>query len=590
MNDFGPLAPLVGLVGSIAAAGLAIGFSWRGRAKWEPSEQDIANGPQRVGGLGSAVLVALLFVLTRSNTSIGLLPGLAFGAFVVSLVALLVYGIITSTQTYKDGGGRKIIGGTLTPLARRTIRERNIPTVQEYLAGVAYDPDVVWTRSSRAFAKAAFVLLYIVLIVAGSVAIASAAIAVEKATAPPPPAKPTVSERTLRWIDAPASGAVLDGGVYDVGKSVWLRELFPAEAPTSFRVVETLGAWVPQDARDALAVIRLPSFAPVIVGYQATSDAAWTLPQPISGIGYRTFEFTDANPDGLETKSGSISSGAVVVTTMQSSACTTVQPDGTYEAGVGDSGCVALAVTAGRDPTLDVTILLPWGRGDTDLLAAVEGYLQNLDRHLTTVEGSVGFDARAAFATFVRENEAMLPRQTPDGWDIVAPDLLQVDAGQTVGLRLDITRDSAASALIAVRLTNRLTGETFLSPLLAIVATGEPENGLPQVEILEPGKDAVGQDRYSYTGFENDMWFTDVRLVAQAVDPEDGVLSGTSIVWTTDRTDVQPADLGAGEEITGRLYSPYCESGVLHTISVTVRDAQGAEATATRQIEIGQVC
>ena len=175
-DEFGPLTGLVGTVGSLFAAGVAIALTWRGRARWEPSETDIAKGPERVGGLVTAVLIVILFVVTRPQGSGGLLPVLAIFLLVVCVASLLAYSYITGTNTYDDGKrDRKIIGGfKLTPRAKREMRTQKL-TEQRFFSTVDYDPDEVWPRSSRSLAKLVFVALYLLLVVSGTVAIAAAA-------------------------------------------------------------------------------------------------------------------------------------------------------------------------------------------------------------------------------------------------------------------------------------------------------------------------------------------------------------------------------------------------------------------------------
>jgi hypothetical protein len=586
-TDLGPFAPLVGLVGSIAAMGLAVGVAFRGRSRWEPSEEDIASGPQRVAGLGTAVLVAIMFALTRQMTATGPLPELAIGAFVLSLVSLLLYGIVTSTQTYRDGKGRRLIGGfTLTRAARRTMSQKKIRTVQQLFAGAAYDPDEIWPRSSRAIAKAVFVLLYIVLTVSGSVAIAGAAIAVEKATAPRPP---TIDQRSLRWISARDAVDVLDGAMLVAGKRVWLRELFPSTPPTSFRVVEVAHEWLPQGIRDAIAATRLPTFAPIVEGYFATSDAAWILPAATPGVGSRTFYFVDVNPEGTEEASGTITAGDILVREAPSTSCAAAGEDGAYITNVGEPGCVTLAVSASVDPIFDVEVLLPWGAAETNLVAALDEAFTALDQQ-TRTDGGSGFDAAAAVDAFVQEHAAELPAAAPAGWQISGPGQIEVAAGQILELRLDVATGAPGVALFAVRFRDQANGATVLSPLLRLEAVGEPVNEPPRVEIVLPKADVVGDDRLAYSGFESDMWYVDMELSARATDPEDGDLLGDFLIWTTDQTDIQAPELGRGETIRARLYSPDCEGGRIHTITVTGQDSQGLTASATRVVAIGQVC
>ncbi len=600
-QDFGPLAGLVGTVGSIIAAVGAIALTWRGRSRWEPSETDVASGPQRVGGLVNAVLIAVLWVLTRPAGSPPALPALAVALAIVTVAALLAYGFVTATQTYEDAKRRrKVIGGfQLTREAKREIRKQKL-TVQQYFSGVAYDPDEVWPRSSRALAKLAFVLLYLLLVVSGTVAVAAAAILIEKQAGPPPTATPTptptptpsptpnVAGRTLRWVDGPVSGVVLDGGVLEPGKSVWLQELFPASPPTAFQVVETADLRMPQDVRDALALLELPRFAPTINGFQAVSDSAWKLPGPFEGIGYRTFSFTDENPDGTLVQSGTIASGRANVASTGGAGCLSADANGTYTGAVGEASCIEFTATAARDPTFDVRVLMPWAENNEDLVSAVRRYLEALEADLARQAPTARFSADAALRVFLRDNAGYLPRRPLQGWELrIEPSVVEVGAGEHVPVRLGIAAGSGGSALIAIVLVDRSDGSTVMSPLLPITIVG---NAPPTVSIIEPAKDVLGPARLSYTGFDQGKWYTEVKVAATASDPEDGTLTGASATWTTDRTELQRMDVGSGDSLLVRLYAWSCEGGAIHTITVTVRDSQGTVATATRVIEIGQLC
>lgn len=187
-NHYGVLQPVVSTAGSIMGAGVAIGLTFRKRAKWEPSEEDIRKGPERVGGLVGAILIAILYFETKnSSKSSGdhrLLIILAIAGVAVCVAALLAYGFLTSLQTYTQVcavngviSNRKIIGGfALTPQAKENMGKARVPTVQQFFEGSAYDVDRVWTRTSRSWAKLLFVVFYLALTISGTVALASAAI------------------------------------------------------------------------------------------------------------------------------------------------------------------------------------------------------------------------------------------------------------------------------------------------------------------------------------------------------------------------------------------------------------------------------
>jgi hypothetical protein len=64
------------------------------------------------------------------------------------------------------------------------------------------------------------------------------------------------------------------------------------------------------------------------------------------------------------------------------------------------------------------------------------------------------------------------------------------------------------------------------------------------------------------------------------------VLSDSALVWSTDRKDIQRTFLGNGLFLKVTLYSNVC-TGVLHVITLTGRDSNGAETSAAVRIFIG---
>ena len=178
-TDYGALTGLVQAAGILISAALALGLTWRRRARWEPSEQDIPKGAERVGGLVTAVLTAVLWTQMKDQASMASLTELAMWGTAVTVVALLMYGYLVRVYTYEIDEStatatkrRKIIGCfTLTPRAKNLTKEH---TIQEILEGAAYDPDKVWTRESKALAGQSFVASYLVLTVAGTSALTAA--------------------------------------------------------------------------------------------------------------------------------------------------------------------------------------------------------------------------------------------------------------------------------------------------------------------------------------------------------------------------------------------------------------------------------
>jgi hypothetical protein len=179
-QNYGPLKDVVSTAGAIIAAGGAIGVSWKGRANWDPSEQDIPAGAQKVGALVASVTIALMWASWRSGKHIGALETTALVLLVLTVVFLLVYGYLVGVQTYEvvrsDGTTERVIGGFwLMETAKRSRAEHKV-TTQELLEGAAYDVDKLWSGPSRQLAKSSFLLGYLGLTICGTVALAAAAI------------------------------------------------------------------------------------------------------------------------------------------------------------------------------------------------------------------------------------------------------------------------------------------------------------------------------------------------------------------------------------------------------------------------------
>ncbi|MGA2906052.1 MAG: hypothetical protein ABSD98_19675 [Candidatus Korobacteraceae bacterium] len=181
--NYGPFTSLVGTAGSIVATGAALLLGFRGRARWEPSEEDVSKGPQKVASLLSAVGIVLLWANSRPE-QMGALTHLVVWLLGITVAALLVYGLLNATLIYyievavdsQKTEKQKIIGGFWyeTGIAQQ-IRSLRV-TVQDFLKGTGYNVDAVWPPLSRGLAKQAFVLAYLLLTVCGTLALASASI------------------------------------------------------------------------------------------------------------------------------------------------------------------------------------------------------------------------------------------------------------------------------------------------------------------------------------------------------------------------------------------------------------------------------
>ena len=109
----------------------------------------------------------------------------------------------------------------------------------------------------------------------------------------------------------------------------------------------------------------------------------------------------------------------------------------------------------------------------------------------------------------------------------------------------------------------------------------------PVVTITQP----EDQSDFFYDGFDEelDMWYADITFAGSAVDPEDGSLSGDSLSWSTNLTNLQAPALGTGNDLTARLYSNEC-TGVVHTVTLSATDSFGNVRTAIVRVSIGTIC
>ena len=122
-------------------------------------------------------------------------------------------------------------------------------------------------------------------------------------------------------------------------------------------------------------------------------------------------------------------------------------------------------------------------------------------------------------------------------------------------------------------------------PTVTVPAGACSSDAAPTVEITAPAADTgVNDNAFIYDGYDEakKLWYKDVVLTGLASDPEDGDLAGASLVWTTDRTDLQAAALGTGKTLGVRLYSGTC-TGTRHEITLTATDSGGNARTALRR-------
>jgi uncharacterized membrane protein YjfL (UPF0719 family) len=94
VKDYGAFAPIVSIAGSIMAMGAAITLGFKGRAKWEPVEEDVAKGPQKVASVVASLLIVLVWVQFNDVQHKNTLTSLVIWCSCALIVSLLVYGLL----------------------------------------------------------------------------------------------------------------------------------------------------------------------------------------------------------------------------------------------------------------------------------------------------------------------------------------------------------------------------------------------------------------------------------------------------------------------------------------------------------------
>jgi hypothetical protein len=195
-KDYGQFAPIVSVAGTILAMGAALRLGWKGRAKWEPIEEDVSSGPQKVASLVAALMIVLIWVQWNDDAHRGLLVRIVVDCSIALIVSLIIYGLLqgyTYEKVRKKAGEPddsincetiRVIGGLwLRKYARKRkgkpeddSKNARPLTVKRMFALSEYDKDDLWPPASQQFAKMLFTLAYLGLMITGTVALGSGAI------------------------------------------------------------------------------------------------------------------------------------------------------------------------------------------------------------------------------------------------------------------------------------------------------------------------------------------------------------------------------------------------------------------------------
>jgi hypothetical protein len=167
------------------SAGAVVILTFKPRASWEPSEQDVSTAPQKIAGMLTAAGIGVIWKRLSDSAYDDLLIRLGIGLLLGCLLSLIVYAVLIRAMTYvqehrspaNEIEFRSIIGGfRLTDAARRSLMKLPGLTQQELLRDSENDPGKVWKPFYRKLAKVLFISGYIGLTVCGSIALSSIAI------------------------------------------------------------------------------------------------------------------------------------------------------------------------------------------------------------------------------------------------------------------------------------------------------------------------------------------------------------------------------------------------------------------------------
>ncbi|MEQ8733816.1 MAG: hypothetical protein RIC29_02760 [Rhodospirillaceae bacterium] len=184
MTDYGILTGIVDEIGLVIGAGSAVVFAVKGRARWEPSEEDVPNGPIKVASIITGIGVGALYAISINEYDYSFFFGTMIFASVALFIGLMAYTILITVYTFdkqvpvseNETRTIKVIGGFwLTQDAKEKL-QNNFPTTQKLFHSSAYDMDMIWPRVSRGLTKIAFLIAYFSMIFGGGFGVASTAI------------------------------------------------------------------------------------------------------------------------------------------------------------------------------------------------------------------------------------------------------------------------------------------------------------------------------------------------------------------------------------------------------------------------------
>lgn len=189
-TDPGLFAPVVGYVGAIFAAIFLIQrMAMSKTGIWKSPEEDLPETAPRIVAIISGIIMVFVWLYASPDTMDTLFT-IAITCGIILVISYLIYYFCISVFVYKkekkvantvnETESVDIIGGfLLKKSAKETKEKKKIASTQELFAGAAYDPDKLWSRTSRSLTKTVIIFLFLVIMVSGTIGITSAGFAVQ---------------------------------------------------------------------------------------------------------------------------------------------------------------------------------------------------------------------------------------------------------------------------------------------------------------------------------------------------------------------------------------------------------------------------
>ncbi len=198
LADLGPLKPILGGITALSSIAVVLIGGFKKRASWEPSSEDLPQMTQQIASIIISVAVAILFVehsqFARRSTleitaAILALASLVFGLSYVFAVGLLTYQI-------GEDSTHRVLGGLWR---RKGVDEKLMADPQklsDLLKSGSANFSPIWSRISRQSSKILIMMLYVMLLCAAGLALATAAIVLIQ----PPPDRPALGVTSISLV------------------------------------------------------------------------------------------------------------------------------------------------------------------------------------------------------------------------------------------------------------------------------------------------------------------------------------------------------------------------------------------------------